>query len=364
MALGGRGRSSCATTNSPRCAGTAVRVLRSVRAVVRSPDWATATLTVDRIRDTGTTLSLHVRSAGFGSSFAGVVRVEARASALRVTCDLESESAFQTNRTGLVVLHPHQVAGGELVVTHSDGAVEQTRFPSAISPHQPVFDIVGLSWRDDGLDISATFDGDVFEMEDQRNWSDASFKTYSRPLGLPFPYSIEPGERVIQSVTITVTEARAAGGGCCRRSHRAAARRIVPADPDRRGDRARSRADVQPDRRRGADRARSGIVQLARRPHSRGGERTAAGCPCDLAADASGSTTRRSRRGTAWPRHPAGRGFRSTAACHGCREPPPPSAPALSAAGIDCARRRRRPIAFHRVQPRACADRRRISTGS
>ena len=31
-------------------------------------------------------------------------------------------------------------------------------------------------------------------MEDQRNWSDASFKTYSRPLALPFPYPVAAGE--------------------------------------------------------------------------------------------------------------------------------------------------------------------------
>ena len=47
----------------------------------------------------------------------------------------------------------------------------------------------------------------MFEMEDQRNWSDASYKTYSRPLSLPFPYPIAAGERVRQSVWIGVKEA-------------------------------------------------------------------------------------------------------------------------------------------------------------
>src|SRR5699024_4989680 len=50
------------------------------------------------------------------------------------------------------------------------------------------------------------FDGDTFEMEDQRNWTDASFKTYSRPLSLPFPYTVEAGAAVRQAVTITVGE--------------------------------------------------------------------------------------------------------------------------------------------------------------
>ena len=57
----------------------------------------------------------------------------------------------------------------------------------------------------EGLTVETRFEGDVFEMEDHRNWSDASFKTYSRPIGLPYPYKLTPGEPVIQSVTVTVT---------------------------------------------------------------------------------------------------------------------------------------------------------------
>ena len=186
-------------------------VLRSVRAVVRDRNWDTAELVIDRVRDSGATLSLHVRSAGLGSSFRGVVRVEARASRLVVIADLESEHEFATNRTGLVVLHPPQLAGEALRVTHSDGEVEETSFPLAISPHQPVFDIAQLSWLDAGSEVSVAFDGDVFEMEDQRNWSDASYKTYSRPLAIPFPYGIAAGERVQQSVLIDVRAVAASG---------------------------------------------------------------------------------------------------------------------------------------------------------
>ena len=46
---------------------------------------------------------------------------------------------------------------------------------------------------------SIGFVGEVFEIEDQRNWTDASYKTYCRPLARPFPYRIEPGETVEQT---------------------------------------------------------------------------------------------------------------------------------------------------------------------
>ncbi|MFI8632607.1 hypothetical protein ACIGEP_08445 [Microbacterium sp. NPDC077663] len=180
-------------------------VLRSVRAVVRDADWNTADLVVDRVSETDTSLTLHVRSEGLGSSFAGVVRVERRTAGLRVVLDLETADAFDTNRTGLVVLHPPSVAGAPLEVHHTDGRASRTAFPRRISPHQPVTDVAALSWPVAGAEIGARFDGDVFEMEDQRNWTDASFKTYSRPLDLPFPYRLAAGERVRQSIALTVT---------------------------------------------------------------------------------------------------------------------------------------------------------------
>ncbi|MEW1835754.1 hypothetical protein [Microbacterium sp. NPDC079995] len=179
-------------------------VLRSIRAVVRDADWETADLVVDRVHARDESLMLHVRSVGLGSAFAGVVRVEARPSQLRVLLDLESAAEFATNRTGLVVLHPPTLAGTTVEVRHPNGALTRGVFPRKISPHQPVRDIMGLTWPIDGATLDLAFEGDVFEMEDQRNWTDASFKTYSRPLDLPFPYRMSRGERVRQSVTVSV----------------------------------------------------------------------------------------------------------------------------------------------------------------
>ena len=40
------------------------------------------------------------------------------------------------------------------------------------------------------------FEGDTFETEDHRNWTDASFKTYVRPLALPWPYVLQEGRDI------------------------------------------------------------------------------------------------------------------------------------------------------------------------
>ena len=54
-------------------------------------------------------------------------------------------------------------------------------------------------------------------MEDQRNWTDASFKTYCRPLAAPRPYRLVAGEPVRQSIAIEVADAVGAEGEAGRR---------------------------------------------------------------------------------------------------------------------------------------------------
>src|SRR5690606_29169833 len=91
---------------------------------------------------------------------------------------------MKTNRTGLCVLHPiPQCAGKPVRVEHVDGLVEEGVSPELISPHQPFFQVRRLSHEvRPGVRITVTMEGDVFEMEDQRNWTDASFKTSGGPL--------------------------------------------------------------------------------------------------------------------------------------------------------------------------------------
>lgn len=179
-------------------------VLRSIRAVVRDRNWSTGRVAIERV-DTGPhSLTLHIACADLGADIRGTVQIAADGATLSVTFDAESRTAFSTNRTGLVVLQPHRLAGTPLGVVHADGTTERTAFPRDVSPHQPVLDIRALRWSDGGLDVAVAFEGDTFEMEDQRNWTDASYKTYSRPLALPFPYDLAAGERIVQRVAVTV----------------------------------------------------------------------------------------------------------------------------------------------------------------
>jgi hypothetical protein len=50
-------------------------------------------------------------------------------------------------------------------------------------------------------------EGGAWETEDHRNWIDASFKTYFRPLALPWPYTVPAGETIAQRVSLTFAPA-------------------------------------------------------------------------------------------------------------------------------------------------------------
>ncbi|KDA05377.1 hypothetical protein DC31_16490 [Microbacterium sp. CH12i] len=178
-------------------------VLRGVRAVVRDHGWNTVPVVVESFTTSPDGLEFRLRHDGLGARVAALLRVDVRGDELIVSWDAVNEVGFDTCRAGLVVLHPATDAGSAVTVTHSDGSAEQTMLPVAISPHQPTRDIRELRIGSTAS-INLRFDGEVFEMEDQRNWSDASFKTYSRPLSLPYPYRLEAGEHLRQSISVRV----------------------------------------------------------------------------------------------------------------------------------------------------------------
>ena len=79
-----------------------------------------------------------------------------------------------------------------------------------------------------GVSVECRMEGDTFEMEDQRNWTDASYKTYVRPLALPWPYTLAKGTVIEQAVRLSVHGTPAAGPGATARWWCALARRPAP----------------------------------------------------------------------------------------------------------------------------------------
>lgn len=117
----------------------------------------------------------------------------------------EAIDPFEKNRIGFCVLHPVEFCADEAcIITHNNDYKETRKFPLFISPHQPFSDIKSMKWKIADHNCTLDFYGDVFEMEDQRNWTDASYKTYSTPLNRPFPVKLQKGEKINQKIELKV----------------------------------------------------------------------------------------------------------------------------------------------------------------
>lgn len=94
-----------------------------------------------------------------------------------------------------------------------DGEIDGV-LPEAIAPQEirggtltamfPFFDRLAVD-LDGGVQARFAFDGDMFEMQDHRNWSDGNYKTYGTPLAWGYPMQISPGERLRQQITMSFT---------------------------------------------------------------------------------------------------------------------------------------------------------------
>lgn len=193
-------------------------VLRALQFLVRTPGWGTPAPRLSDLELAETPEGFRIRwRADYGTPGAGlVVRIALEGSAtgrLTARARIEAEAPFQTNRTGFVLLHPLDgVAGREVAVEHASATAGRLVIPLQISPGQPVQDLRAITHAPrEGLTVETRLDGDIFETEDHRNWSDASFKTYSRPIGLPYPYLLTPAEPVEQAVTVTITDTGSGG---------------------------------------------------------------------------------------------------------------------------------------------------------
>lgn len=116
-----------------------------------------------------------------------------------------ARSTFLRNRIGFCILHPSEAAGARGRAIQADGTLVEKNFPQYIQPDAPFLDIQSLAHEvKPGVWARLDFEGDVFEMEDQRNWVDASFKTFCTPLSRPYPVEIPMGTKIAQRVTLTL----------------------------------------------------------------------------------------------------------------------------------------------------------------
>lgn len=186
-------------------------VLRGIAYLVRDKNWGTYAPVIENLKVKQGKSGFTISYSATAKDKAQGIRYEAKIEAsdkgtLTFSATGTPLTDFLTNRTGFVVLHPlNGVVGEPVEIVHTDGKKRRSRFPKVISPGQPVFEIRSLKHEVmPGVTATVLMEGNKFEMEDHRNWMDASYKTYVCSLLDPWPYTLKKGEAFAQSITLTI----------------------------------------------------------------------------------------------------------------------------------------------------------------
>ncbi|MCO5221515.1 MAG: hypothetical protein M9947_08000 [Thermomicrobiales bacterium] len=188
-----------------------IEIVRRLYFAVRDRNWGTVepVYTAFEVDDRGDSFRITIEaehvdpSSGVDFAWSGIIEGTPEGT-IRYEMEGAPRTAFLRNRIGFCVLHPAELAGAPAWTDTPDGRVESF-FPELISPHQPFLDMESITHAaGENTTAEIRFEGDLFEMEDQRNWTDASFKTYSTPLRVPYPVEVTPQQEIRQAVTIEV----------------------------------------------------------------------------------------------------------------------------------------------------------------
>jgi D-apionolactonase len=130
-------------------------------------------------------------------------------------------SRFPFARIGICVLLPPPAVIDHRFTASTPAGEVAGEIANEIAPQwiegqeiMPMFDSFWeLRIEAPGHPLRLRFAGDLFEMEDQRNWSDGSFKIYGTPLSRPRPQQAEPNRPIAQQLQIEASADREAGSG-------------------------------------------------------------------------------------------------------------------------------------------------------
>jgi len=181
-------------------------VIRMIYSALRDREWLTIKPVISEekfdIYPDSFRIRYHCLYRSGEINFSAVYTIDGNAdNSLIFTLKGEAMDTFEKNRMGFCVLHPAEIyAEKSCTITHGNGDQETLKFPRFISPHQQFTDIKSMKWKIFSHFCTLEFYGDVFETEDQRNWTDSTFKTYCTPLRYPFPVKLAKGEKTNQKI--------------------------------------------------------------------------------------------------------------------------------------------------------------------
>ncbi len=181
-------------------------VWHGVAFLFRDADWGTPEPVVDHVDSTIGDSSFRVEIRGRFPTVPEIdftLRIDGADGRIAFEGIAVPRGDIEASRIGLCVMHPMTASGASIEVEHIDGRISRSTFPELIPPWPPFMLIraIGHEYAP-GRRARCTFEGDAFELEDQRNNSDASFKTYSRSNLMPRPYWLRGGVAIRQLVEL------------------------------------------------------------------------------------------------------------------------------------------------------------------
>jgi len=187
-------------------------IVRSLYAAFRDENWGTVQVRLDEMEIEQTPDAFTVRFRADHRrdavlfAWTGTITGSSDGS-LQYVMDGQAYNDFLKNRLGFCLLHPMEAAGLDVEVETDDGTIA-SRFEELITPYDPFKRMKAMRYRlNDGAQVAIQFEGDLFQTEDQRNWTDASFKTFCTPLDLPYPVKVNKGDNIRQAVTVHIDSA-------------------------------------------------------------------------------------------------------------------------------------------------------------
>jgi hypothetical protein len=185
-----------------------------IQVSVRDPSWGTVppslrSRTVERV---GAEVHVEMEAAHEPVGFAWRAAIDAdEDGGLVFALEGHAERTFEFRRIGVCVLHPWRAYVGATYEATTPNGPRTGIFPARIAPqarrdghYQAMIEAFSHLRVDfpTGARLEIDLDGELFELEDQRNWTDGSFKTYPTPLARSEPRQIQAGEHVRQRAVL------------------------------------------------------------------------------------------------------------------------------------------------------------------
>jgi hypothetical protein len=179
-------------------------LIRGAYVALRDEHWGTADIHIEGFWRTSTEASWISTTVSPGRKMVWECSVRLETDGFEYRGKGRVLGDLDTRRAGLCVLHPPSMAGTACVVESPDGKRMRDEFPKHVAFRQPFWNVAAFEWMHGDVPVRVGFEGETFETEDQRNWGDASYKTYCRPHAWPQPYPLSDGEVVNHAVRVRI----------------------------------------------------------------------------------------------------------------------------------------------------------------